>query len=180
MNNVVKDYWWERLTGEHYAVIYRYALHLSGSKSDAEDIVQETFLKARKAKARPDSDGERRWLYTIARNVVIDKQRWWNRWGNRQGVEFEESQSNESFSEPTTFILKHLKALPLRQREVFVLRHWHGFSTTECAEFLNIGVGSVKSHLSRAIATLKKTILASGESVDNQLGIPNVTYKKVL
>lgn len=180
MSLPVKDYWWEKLAGEHYAVIYRYSLHLSGSKSDAEDITQETFLRARKAKTTPEPEGERRWLYTIARNITIDRQRWWNRWGNSRDAELDQKQSDGSPMEPTTFILKHLAVLPLRQREVFILRHWHGFSTTECADFLHISVGSVKSHLSRAVAALKKIITANGDLVDNQAIVRDVLQRGVL
>lgn len=51
--------------------------------------------------------------------------------------------------------------LPQRQKEVFILRHWHGFSTKETADLLSIGEGSVKSHLSRAIDKIKLDLLTT-------------------
>jgi RNA polymerase sigma-70 factor (ECF subfamily) len=106
---------------------------------------------------------------------VIDKQRWWKRFGAKQDSSDLCDLKASAVNEPAIFILKHLAKLPLRQREVFVLRHWHGFSTTECAKLLNIGEGSVKSHLSRAVAGLKKALSENHILSDNQTAVRDVS-----
>jgi RNA polymerase sigma factor (sigma-70 family) len=50
----------------------------------------------------------------------------------------------------------------LRQREVFILRHWHGFSTAETAELLQLHEGTVKSHLKRGVETVKGALRRDG------------------
>ena len=65
------------------------------------------------------------------------------------------SATNPSQSELGMTLHKLVARLSQRQREVFILRHWHGFSTEETAEQLGLNCGTVKSHLKRAIDHLK-------------------------
>ena len=55
--------------------------------------------------------------------------------------------------------LEHLiRALPARQRQAFVMRVWHGFSTEEAAVAMGCAKGSVKTHLARALKTLQEQL----------------------
>src|SRR5690606_36933586 len=64
----------------HYAEIFAYCTHLLRSRADAEDAVQDTFLRAYKQlSSLKERAAARAWVYTIARNVCLDKQRWWKR-----------------------------------------------------------------------------------------------------
>ena len=65
------------LYDEHAAVLWRYALRLTGDASHAEDVVQETLLRAWQ---HPEVIGDtersaRAWLFTVARNMIIDDRR---------------------------------------------------------------------------------------------------------
>src|SRR5881392_3472451 len=65
------------LYDEHAAVLWRYALRLTGDASRAEDVVQETLLRAWQ---HPEVTGDhersaRAWLFTVARNLIIDERR---------------------------------------------------------------------------------------------------------
>jgi len=60
------------LLARHEREIYAYALRLVGSRADADDLYQETFLAAFRAWPPPRRDHERAWLYRIATNKAID------------------------------------------------------------------------------------------------------------
>lgn len=146
---------WEKIVEETYEEIYRFSLRMLNSPEDARENTQDTFLRAfRSLKGDEPQTQVRQWLYTIARNSCIDRRRWWNRWRNfisQHAVEVKGHESRVDW-EP-------IFNLPQRQREVFILRHWHGFSTEETAQILGISDGAVKSHLKRAIGKLKESYL---------------------
>jgi RNA polymerase sigma-70 factor, ECF subfamily len=158
INIEVESINWQKLVDEHYKEIYSYCFHFFNNASDAADATQDVYVKAIKNRTKLAliNENERRfWLYRVARNVCIDKKRWWKRF-----LLFKSEYLPDST--PTTdapliiSLQKAIAELPNKQKEVFILRHWNGFSTTETAQLLGIDEGSVKSHLSRAIAKLKK------------------------
>ena len=65
------------LYDEHAAALWRYALRLTGDRARAEDVVQETLLRAwRHPEVTADVDrSARAWLFTVARNMIIDERR---------------------------------------------------------------------------------------------------------
>ena len=65
------------LYAEHAAAISRYALRLTGDRARAEDVVQETLLRAWQHPEATDDDerSPRAWLFTVARNMIIDERR---------------------------------------------------------------------------------------------------------
>lgn len=140
---------------EFYTPIYRFCLFFLGSEAEAADATQDTFVKAhRSINSIRKNESTKHWIYAIARNTCIDRKRWWKRLRLFQ----EQSVASERVeqSEDLKILLKRLIAeLPERQREVFILRHWHGFSTEETAQLLRVEEGTVKSHLKRAIDKLK-------------------------
>ena len=150
---------WERLVDAHYKGIYHFAFRFLGCGAEAEDVTQETFLSAFQSLAVQAPDAKvKSWLFTIARNKCIDRMRFWRRWRMLLMPPFE-PQISSGAEDPAVFIVRLLAKLPVRQREVFILRHWHGFSTKETAEILGVNEGTVKSHLVRAARALKAGIL---------------------
>ena len=155
---------WDEFVEQYYAPIYRFCYHILGSREEAEDLTQDTFFKAyRSFSSITKQESVRSWIYSIARNGCIDRKRWWKRFLPRE-PEGEELQAPASSPDLSMTLSKLIQALPLKQREVFVLRHWHGFSTREVADFLRIDEGTVKSHLKRAVDKLKSQLS------DNQAG----------
>src|SRR5579875_3298804 len=66
----------ERLCDQHAAALWRYAWRLTGDRAHAEDVVQETLLRAwQHPKVLNNGQSPRAWLYTVARNMVIDDRR---------------------------------------------------------------------------------------------------------
>lgn len=149
---------WNSFVESHYEAIYRYCLQFLCSQVEAEDATQQTFVKAWKSFAKLNKpEAAKSWLYSIARHVCIDRLR-----AHRRSPILSElsDQKSQQKSDPAlSLTLQQLIVeLAQRQREVFILRHFHGFSTKETAKLLRISEGSVKSHLKRAVDFLRERL----------------------
>lgn len=151
-----------------FSLAYRYLRN----QADAEDVLQDTFIKAYHALAlyKPDKGQNfSAWLNKICVNASIDSLRK-NRGRNLQPLEPEEvanmpapsHSSDPEISTRNKEIREHvdraLSKLPPRQRMIFTLRHYQDFSIREIAESLDSTEGSVKKHLFRAVGSLKKRL----------------------
>jgi RNA polymerase sigma-70 factor (ECF subfamily) len=149
---------WPEVVEEHYRSIYAFAFQFTGKRADAEDICQQTFLKAlEKIDSVSDRTKIRSWLYTIARNNCIDRTRWYKKIIFKQTLE-DQSVTYKADVLLSEHLLRAIQTLPRQQRAVFLLRVLHEFSTTETAETLSISTGTVKSHLARALKGLRKDL----------------------
>jgi RNA polymerase sigma-70 factor (ECF subfamily) len=146
---------WDELVSEFYTPIYRFCRQFLGNQAEAEDATQQVFFKAwKKSSTLKDQSATRAWLYTIARNVCRDRVRWWKRlFAFTETLELPEVSAPNAISRT---LRRAVANLPTRQREVFILRHWHEFSTAETAAQLGISPGAVKAHLKRAVDSLRK------------------------
>ncbi len=152
----------ERMVETHQHRIYGFALNLSGNPSDAEEIAQDTFVRAHRALAGYDADRVRElkvsaWLHRIALNVFR----------NRVRRRLRETVPLDSVAEPHANglgpgELHDLRAavlgLPPRYREAVVLRHVQGFNYDEIAEVLGVPTGTAKSDVHRGLAILKEEL----------------------
>jgi len=126
------------------------ARRVVGNDADAEEIAQETMLRAYSSWSKVSAYAEP-WTLRVATNLAISHLR---RHGRDQQVHVVRS------SEPCTArvdVTAALETLPPRQRQVAVLRHVADLPEEEVAESLGISVGSVKRHLHRAMTTLKSS-----------------------
>jgi len=159
----------EELVRAQYGRLRRLCELLLSDKEEAEEIVQETFMKAYEACAAgavPDSWGA--WLTRVAVNACRDRRRagWWirfRRWTD--AVEDVPLVSQDpgpaetaASAETRRRIWLAFRQLPGRQREVFVLRQIEECSTAEVAEVLGLSPGSVKRHLFRAVRKLREAL----------------------
>ncbi len=164
-----------RLVDAYYQVIYRLAVKILGNPQDAEDILQETFIKA--FRYLPDFNGRSRlstWLYRIATNealmlirrrkpdaISIDEPR--N--GDEQDQEPLQivdwccmPEQEMLSSESREYLDQAIESLPTSLRVVFVLRDIEGLSTLETGEVLNLSETAVKTRLSRARLRLREEL----------------------
>jgi RNA polymerase sigma-70 factor (ECF subfamily) len=159
------------LVNHHVDRIYAYLLRLTGSPADAEDLLQETFLRVwRKAGSyQPGRVKASTWIHRIAHNLSIDRIR--KRRGEAQlpevasvTVDLETAQiASQQWQRVETTIAR----LPENQRAALLLCQLQGFSNTEAAHILEVNVRAVESLLARARRTLKMTLLEDGESIDD-------------
>jgi RNA polymerase sigma factor (sigma-70 family) len=143
------------------------ALRGAGTRVDAEDVAQTTFLNAHAALlrgARPAD--ERAWLLAIARNVCHHRFRALIRRPREEP--FDESRHETADREPETqpAVLKALAALAPAQREALVLQGVHGCTPLEIGARLGLGRGAVDALLFRARAALREELDARARPMD--------------
>lgn len=133
---------------------------LGGDKAAAEDVVQEAFLRAYRAlpKFREDSKIQT-WFFTILVRQVSNYRRW-KKLKALWPLEAEESVGDPNPSAQgdhglRTRITKAVSGLSERQRSVFVLVHLEEFTVVEAGQILGCSEGTVKSHLHRALKSLR-------------------------
>ena len=165
----------EDLVNRYEKKIYRLGLNLTGNPEDAEDILQETFLKAFEhlSDFREDSRFYT-WIVRIAINQGLMKLR--KRRGSKE-VQIEDGENDDGEIIPRDFadwrpnpeqelqrtelegILQNAaRSLPTTFRTVFFLRDVEGLSTEETAELLNLSEGAVKARLFRARLRLREEL----------------------
>jgi RNA polymerase sigma-70 factor (ECF subfamily) len=157
---------------ENKKKIFCLAYQYTKNAEDAEDILQETFIKAYRFLDKFDFEKEASfspWLYRIGINCSIDYLRR-NRMNREKKLEMESLEnvsSNDAASDPEQLrrekelkekIDRLLNKLSGRQRMVFILRHYQQLSTKEIADYMNSTEGSVKKQLFRAVTFLKQRL----------------------
>lgn len=144
-----------------------FAVQLLGSQSDAEDVVQASVEKALAHPKAPKGGIDlQKWLYRVVRNAAIDRIRQLSR-EDELDTEQQSSPEQSSGQSPErhleqlqikTRLMTALNALPLMQRELIVLRDYHGNSYEDIAEILAIPAGTVMSRLHRARMALRELL----------------------
>lgn len=156
-----------RLYDRYLPSIYRYTYSKTSSRSAAEDLTSETFLRAFRAIARrPRAHlNFAAWLVTIARNVVIDHHRsGWSRLAvvtDEVDPRVDESMGPEQsalVSMSTASVRDALTRLPDDQRECLVLRFFAGLSINETAAAMDRTDGAIKQLQFRATNRLRRLI----------------------
>lgn len=157
------------LYDEHAAVLWRYALRLTGDASRAEDVVQETLLRAWQHPEIID-DAERSpraWLCTVARNMIIDERR--SARFRHVVASLDETTTPE---QPTRdevdtaldrmLIAEAMTHLSAEHRAVIERSYYRGWSTGQTADDLQIAEGTVKSRLHYAVRALRLSLQEMG------------------
>jgi RNA polymerase sigma-70 factor (ECF subfamily) len=156
--------------------IFLLCYRLLQDRDEADTATQDTFMKAYRAlssSSAPDLEDRNKWLTRIAVNTCLDRIRGqaWKFWKRRSRREDEEvilamAAASGPTAEDQIFaqqIAKRLAAaiaeLSPRQRAVFLLRHYEDRRLEEIAEILKLDVGTVKAHMSRAVARLREQLV---------------------
>ncbi|MGE4619311.1 MAG: sigma-70 family RNA polymerase sigma factor [Planctomycetota bacterium] len=167
----------EEITIPHFADVFRFAMGLTKNQAQADDLVQETYLKAFRAFARfRVGSNAKSWLFRICKNHFIDRYRQKARRPNhggsveelatdsprrsieifeREGIENEEIFLDLFGDE----VNRYLRELPEPFREALLLCDLEEFSYDEIAEILEVPIGTVRSRISRGRAFLKERLV---------------------
>lgn len=150
----------EALYRAYHADVLRFALYLSGSYADAEDIASETFVRAWVSDAPTRARTLKSYLFTIARNLNLQRLQRGRRettldgdltdGGSDPASELESRQALQA-------TLAQLRTLPEIDRSALLMRAFHGLSYEEIASALNISVAAARVKVHRARERLKGT-----------------------
>lgn len=136
---------------------YCFALHLVGDREEAMDITQEAYLRLHER--WPQRDPARdptAWLYSVIRNLAIDHLR---RRARRPEADVDQAllrspaagpEKAAEQSELAGRLWEAIGSLPPEQREILLLRDWHGLDYGQIAEVLGLSLGTVSSRLHHA------------------------------
>lgn len=158
----------QRLHDEHSAVLWSYCLRLTGhDRARAEDVVQETLLRAwRHISVLEESQGSvRAWLFTVARNIVIDE---WRTKRSQSEFTVAEVPEGEGQSDRTDQMLQSwmvaeaVTRLSPEHRAVLLQCYYRGASVAEAARHLGVPEGTVKSRTHYALRALRLALEEMG------------------
>lgn len=154
----------------HYQAVYRLLYRLTGTREEAEDLAQETFLRLHRSPQLWDARRRERdqniggWLYRVATHLAYNALRSRQRRESREGLVLGQALNAESQeadpadaaqrAEERAIVRRVLARLPKRQAQLLLLRH-AGLSYREVAEVLEIAPGSVGTLLARAEAAFE-------------------------
>jgi RNA polymerase sigma-70 factor (ECF subfamily) len=137
-----------------YARLVSVVAVAAGNRGDAEDVVQEAFVRLlRHWPSVSRYDDPEAWVRQVAFRLLSNRLRK-TRNGVRAVLRLARSQNADEPSADGVDIAKAMRALPMPQRQVVVLHHLVGLEVAEVAAALGLPVGTVKSRLSRARAAL--------------------------
>lgn len=158
----------ELLYGRYVRPVFSLALRRLGDRGHAEDAVQEAFAAIWRSAStyRPERGAAGGWIYTVARNAVVDRLR---RNGPSVDAELPELAAVEpgpaqqaEDSDVAWRVHRALEELQPREREVIELAYWSGMSQSEVAEYLGLPLGTVKTRTRSGLAKLA-TVLEGEE-----------------
>ncbi len=154
----------EILYGRYVRPVFGLALRRLGDRGHAEDAVQEAFAAIWRSAStyRPERGAAGGWLYTVARNAIVDRLR---RKGPSADAELPELASTEpgpaqraEDSDVAWRVHRALEELQPRERDVIELAYWSGMSQSEVAEYLHLPLGTVKTRTRSALARLASVL----------------------
>ena len=154
----------EEYAGSAWPSLYRYAYLLAGNHADAEDIAQQTLVKACRSWSRVErSDSPAAYLRQILTNTYLSQRR-----PKARHLELLTDAPPETENLKVTgpehwmALWPHVKSLPPRQRAVIVLRYYEDLSEQEIADVLDCSRGNVKSTAHNALKSLRAALAAYG------------------
>ena len=160
----------ERMALEHLNGAFNLARWLTGNEEDAEDVVQEAYLRAARFFGNYRGGDGRAWLMAIVRNTCYS-------WLKKNRPMEKQESLDEEVHQPAgregdqpeaaliqraelAMVREELETLPVEYREVIVLREFEGMSYKEIADVADVAIGTVMSRLARARKMIEEKLKA--------------------
>ncbi len=153
-----------QLYTKYFSKLYGFSRQITGNKEDAEEIVQEVFVKIWEIRNTLDPGKNfANLLFTISKHKIYNKarQRVYNQ-AYQNYIQTHVDISNEitgleiAQKETQTLINQAIAHLPERRREVFILSKVEGFSNKEIADKLNTSLSNIENHINKALKTVRQ------------------------
>lgn len=162
---------WGGLVDRHLSSVVSFAWYRLGDRVEAEDIAQETLLRFSKKALTWEPDGAkvRTWLYRVAGNLCIDRQR-----ARRPETPLEDAEETSIIDiqphldgklDARRVIHKALAGLPDRQQMVLILVYYQGYTVKEAAVMLDVTEHAAESLLARARRAMRAALEPNREDV---------------
>jgi len=157
----------DTLVDEHSREIFAYLWRMLRDPQDAEDALQETFLRAFKGFPRLEDDSNlRAWLYKIATNVAYTLLKKRNRLSSRTSdlSEFTSIATNDDLArcDLMEVVLQAVEQLPHHQQSALMLRNYQGFSYGEIGEALDCSPEAARANVYQAVKKLRRQFAVEG------------------
>jgi RNA polymerase sigma-70 factor, ECF subfamily len=162
----------EAVLAEYETPLLRYTIHLLGSRSDAEDVVQETFLKLHQQMqtAMEETHNIQAWLFRVAHNTAYDVLR---KRRSKERAEETLSERIDADCAPDAVgaliheaackeALAELQKLPDDEREIILLKIIKGFPHRDISEMMGCSIGNVDYKLNQGLRTLAMRLKKRG------------------
>lgn len=162
-----KEQRWEDLVGEYQTMLYRIAFSNMKNRADAEDVVQEAFLRYMKdEKPIQNREHEKAWLIRTTIHICMDilKSSW-----HRKTVALDESSAAQAknvwlpYQSKDDRALEAVLQLPVHYRNPIWLFYYEDYSIQEIAVVLNEKEGTIKTRLRRGREEIKKILSQNSE-----------------
>jgi RNA polymerase sigma-70 factor (ECF subfamily) len=166
---VVSDTSFEALMANHHGEIYRYLLRVTARSGDADDLAQETFLRAYRAhRGLPSDANVRAWLFAIATNLARNHFRSQSRRRRAYDaaslvlteVDGSGPDGGAMAAQAGARVEAAVAALPLRQRLAFIQRKVHGLEYEAIGESLRCSPETARAHVFQALRKVRRCLEA--------------------
>lgn len=157
---------WRMLVDQHHARLVALALFVTGSAAAANDVAQETFLRALNARIKNERGTVRGFLGTIAYRLALKEAKRIRRNTDLDGEDLPHHAENALESilrdERDCLVAEAIAALDEEHRNVLVLRFYAGHSYEEIAEIIEAPLGTVKSRIFYAVKSCREALRQKG------------------
>ena len=167
MGRVMAEDAFEAVVGAHHAEIRRYLLRITARGSDADDLSQETFLRAFRAyRALPPGSNVRAWLFTIATNLGRNHFRAQGRRRRAYAAAAMEmrpdapdrTDGHVMVEEARDRLERAVGELPGKQRLAFIMRKMHELEYSEIGASLSCSEESARAHVFQALRKVRRSL----------------------
>lgn len=167
----------ETLVELHYGSLYRFAMSLTRTESDAADLVQQTFLTwATKGHQLQDRSKAKAWLYTTLHRAYLESRRRGTRFPH---LEIGEAEAELPSVEPDLVsrldsrqVVQLLGRVDEQFQAAVALFYLEEYSYDEIASILEVPIGTVKSRIARGLRQLKALVFAAGGAPQPKREVP--------
>jgi RNA polymerase sigma-70 factor (ECF subfamily) len=158
-----EDLAWESIVEAHRESVFRLAYLLVGDPAEAEDVAQETLIRAMRNLRRFDEGRPLRpWLLRITSNLARNRRRsirrYWRALQRAARMEPEPRDRDPSTKDDSRLLWQAIRSLRYDDQQILYLRYFLAMSEQETASALELPQGTVKSRLHRALKRLRQVV----------------------
>jgi RNA polymerase sigma-70 factor (ECF subfamily) len=161
--------WFQTLFKQHAAGLYHLAYNHLRSRAEAQEIVQDCFLKfwEKRHEVGPDFTAAKGYLFTSAYHAILNQVRRRHYWVYEDCpddlvVEHEPQSSGLEYEQLQDLYHNALAQLPVKRRQIFAMSRQQGLSNAKIAQELNISIKTVENQMTQALKFLRHYFVAHG------------------